>query len=171
MWLCKTIQSNIFLKWCCILKCCKKNQQFFIPVLLSATYFFSSKSQKHFCKVEKTYFFIFFSKFSYISIYFRLENSNRLTYTDQGSNSRNLSNSHKAAASSGATSTAPSSAGMPQRMSPFDELMAQHQQQIIRERQLLRIASAREARIGGGQTSSQGGGGTSSHVGGHSSES
>ena len=62
---------------------------------------------------------------------------------------------------------------MPQRMSPFDELMAQHQQQIIRERQLLRIASAREARIGGGggQTSSQGGGGTSSHVGGHSSES
>lgn len=112
-----------------------------------------------------------FSKFSYISIYFRLENSNRLTYTDQGSNSRNLSNSHKAAASSGATSTAPSSAGMPQRMSPFDELMAQHQQQIIRERQLLRIASAREARIGGGQTSSQGGGGTSSHVGGHSSES
>ena len=116
---------------------------------------------------------IYFSKFSYISIYFRLENSNRLTYTDQGSNSRNLSNSHKAAAaSSGATSTAPSSAGMPQRMSPFDELMAQHQQQIIRERQLLRIASAREARIGGGgQTSSQGGGGTSSHVGGHSSES
>ena len=107
-----------------------------------------------------------------LSIYFRLENSNRLTYTDQGSNSRNLSNSHKAlAASSGATSTAPSSAGMPQRMSPFDELMAQHQQQIIRERQLLRIASAREARIGGGgQTSSQGGtGGTSSHVGGHSS--
>ena len=139
--------------------------------MLSATYFFSSKSQKHFCKVEKTYFLFFFSKFSYISIYFRLENSNRLTYTDQGSNSRNLSNSHKAAASSGATSTAPSSAGMPQRMSPFDELMAQHQQQIIRERQLLRIASAREARIGGGQTSSQGGGGTSSHVGGHSSES
>ena len=114
----------------------------------------------------------FFSKFFYISVYFRLENSNCLTYMDQGSNSRNLSNSHKAAASSGATSTAPSSAGMPQRMSPFDELMAQHQQQIIRERQLLRIASAREARIGGGQTSSQGGtGGTSSHVGGHSSKS
>ncbi len=28
-------------------------------------------------------------------------------------------------------------------MSPFDELMAQHQQQLQRERQLLRLASAR----------------------------
>ena len=65
----------------------------------------------------------FFSKFFYISVYFRLENSNCLTYMDQGSNSRNLSNSHKAAASSGATSTVPSSTGMPQCMSPFDELI------------------------------------------------
>ena len=31
----------------------------------------------------------------------------------------------------------------PQRLSPFDELMAQHQQQLQRERQLLRLASAR----------------------------
>ena len=78
-----------------------------------------------------------------------------------GSNSRNLSNSHKSAAA--ATSTAPSSggAGGVQRMSPFDELMAQHQQQLQRERHLLRIASAR----GGGQAAS---GGTSSHSGGHS---
>ena len=78
-----------------------------------------------------------------------------------GSNSRNLSNSHKSAAA--ATSTAPSSggAGVVQRMSPFDELMAQHQQQLQRERHLLRIASAR----GGGQAAS---GGTSSHSGGHS---
>ena len=31
-----------------------------------------------------------------------------------------------------------------QRMSPFDELMAQHQQQLQRERQLLRLASGRQ---------------------------
>ena len=98
---------------------------------------------------------------------FRLENSSRHTISDMtsasGSNSRNLSNSHKtAAAAAAATSTAPSSGGTGgmQRMSPFDELMAQHQQQLQRERHLLRIASARA----GGQAAS---GGTSSHSGGH----
>lgn len=40
-----------------------------------------------------------------------------------------------------AASEAKSSAN--KRMSPFDELMAQHQQQLQRERQLLRIASGR----------------------------